>query len=455
MDLVGASSAKGREVFDMPGQTVTLEEALPRSHYFVTVSRGTGMKTLAIRSGLAHLALALLPLLLVAGLGSSLYLLFHDDLMASLMARQTAMQYAYEDKIEGLRQDLERQSAQVRAERAKVDLTVHDLFSREATLETRAAVVADLATRTGSSSAPAPALPQAILGHAQPMPNGVLGYAPTEAYDGTKPHPLRDLPIRGPGGTSEDHASLMDDAAVPLDDRFAAAATSLDRVERDQTGAVARIGAMARGRMTRMRDLIETAGLSPDRYLAKSQPGVGGPYVPLPEGAGAAFNLAVADLRGVLDADSQLRGAMARIPVAMPLSGHPDVTSPFGARLDPFLGRPALHTGVDLRESYGSDIRATGAGRVVFAGVAGGYGNMVEVDHGSGLTTRYAHMGEISVAEGQTVERGTVLGHVGATGRATGPHLHYEVRIDGEPVDPTRFMDAGERSDLASLLATR
>ena len=439
----------------MPGQTVTLEEVLPRSHYFVTVSRGAGMKTVAIRSGLAHLALALLPLLLLGGLGSASYLVFHDDLMASLMARQTAMQYAYEDKIEGLRQDLERQAAQGRAERAKVDTTVHDLFSREATLETRAAVVADLATRTGSGSALASTLPQAILGRAQPIPTGVMGYAPTEAYDSAKPHPLRDLPIRGPGGPSEDHASLMDDAAVPLDHRLAAAAMSLDRVERDQTGAVSRIGAMARGRMTKMRDLIETAGLSPDRYLARPQPGAGGPFVPLPQGAGTAFNLAVADLRGVLDADAQLRGAMARIPVAMPLSGHPDVTSPFGARLDPFLGRPALHTGVDLRENFGSDIRATGAGRVVFAGVAGGYGNMVEVDHGSGLTTRYAHMGEISVAEGQTVERGTVLGHVGATGRATGPHLHYEVRIDGEPVDPTRFMDAGERSDLASLIANR
>ncbi len=439
----------------MPGQTVTLEEALPRSHYFVTVSRGSGMKTVAIRSGLAHFALALLPLFLVVGLGSTLYLVFHDDLMGSLMARQTAMQYAYEDKIEGLRQELERQSAQVGAERARVDSTMHDLFSREATLETRAAVVADLATRNGSSPALAPALPQAILGHAQPVPTGLLGYAPTQASDDAKPHPLRERPIRGPGGPSEDHASLMDDATVPLGDRLAAVATSLDRVERNQTDNVSRIGALARSRMGRMRDLIETAGLSPDRYLGKTQPGTGGPYVPLPSSGGAAFNLVLADLRGVLDADVHLRGVMARIPVAMPLSGHPEVTSPFGARLDPFLGRPALHTGVDLRENYGSDIRATGAGRVVFAGLAGGYGNMVEVDHGSGLTTRYAHMGEISVSEGQSVERGTVLGHVGATGRATGPHLHYEVRIDGEPVDPVRFIAAGERSDLASLLASR
>ncbi len=371
--------------------------------------------------------------------------------MASLMARQTAMQYAYEDKIEGLRQDLERQSAQVRAERAKVDSTVHDLFCARSD-------AGDARSRGGG-----PRDPYRIRVGARPLcrkPSWVTrsrcrrraGVRADGSLDSTKPHPLRELPIRGPGETSEDHASLMDDAAVPLDDRLAAAATSLDRVERDQTAAVSRIGAMTRSRVVRMRDLIETAGLSPDRYLAKPQAGVGGPFVPLPEGAGAAFSLAVADLRGVLASDTQLRGAIARIPVAMPLSGHPDITSPFGARLDPFLGRPALHTGVDLRENYGSEIRATGAGRVVFAGVAGGYGNMVEVDHGSGLSTRYAHMGEISVAEGQSVERGTVVGHVGATGRATGPHLHYEVRIDGEPVDPTRFMDAGERSDLASLL---
>ncbi len=438
----------------MPGQTVTLEAALPRSHYFLTVSRGAEMKTVAIRSWMAQLAMAVLPLLLVAGFASTLYLVFHDDLMAGMMARQTALQYAYEDKIEGLRQDLERQSTQVRAERAKVDTTVHDLFAREATLETRAALVADLMTHTGSATALAPALPQAIVGHAQTLPTSLLGYAPTPAGS-TKPHPLREMPIRGPGETSEDHASLMDDAAVPLDDRLVAASTSLDRMERDQTAAVSRIGAMTRSRVVRMRDLIETAGLSPDRYLAKPQAGVGGPFVPLPEGAGAAFSLAVADLRGVLASDTQLRGALSRIPVAMPLSGHPDISSPFGARLDPFLGRPALHTGVDLREHYGTEIRATGAGRVVFAGVAGGYGNMVEVDHGNGLSTRYAHMGEISVVEGQTVDRGTVVGHVGATGRATGPHLHYEVRIDGEPVDPTRFMDAGERSDVGALLEAR
>ena len=119
------------------------------------------------------------------------------------------------------------------------------------------------------------------------------------------------------------------------------------------------------------------------------------------------------------------------------------MTSPFGYRADPFLGRLALHTGVDLLQPYGSDIRATAAGRVVHAGFAGGYGDMVEIDHGFGLATLYGHMSEIDVSEGQVVAAGDLLGRLGSTGRSTGPHLHYEVRVDGEPVDPERFLRAG------------
>jgi murein DD-endopeptidase MepM/ murein hydrolase activator NlpD len=129
----------------------------------------------------------------------------------------------------------------------------------------------------------------------------------------------------------------------------------------------------------------------------------------------------------------------------MPLDGESSVTSPFGYRTDPFLGRPALHPGVDLVEAYGADIRCTGAGHVIHAGPMGGYGIMVEIDHGNGLTTRYAHMSEALVEEGQEVAQGALVGRIGSTGRSTGPHLHYEVRIDGEPVDPERFLRAGAR----------
>jgi murein DD-endopeptidase MepM/ murein hydrolase activator NlpD len=109
-----------------------------------------------------------------------------------------------------------------------------------------------------------------------------------------------------------------------------------------------------------------------------------------------------------------------------------------------------MHTGLDLRSSIGDPVRATANGTVTIAGWNGGYGNMVELDHGNGFATRYGHMSAIEVKVGQHVRSGQIVGRVGSTGRSTGPHLHYETRIDGEAVDPQRFLRAGLR--LGSLL---
>jgi murein DD-endopeptidase MepM/ murein hydrolase activator NlpD len=130
------------------------------------------------------------------------------------------------------------------------------------------------------------------------------------------------------------------------------------------------------------------------------------------------------------------------VPLRKPFPGELQLTSTFGYRADPFLGRPALHSGVDLREDYGTVVRATAAGVVSVAGPNGGYGNMIEIDHGGGMATRYAHLSAINVTLGQQISPGAVIGRVGSTGRSTGPHLHYEVRIDGEAVDPARFLRA-------------
>lgn len=128
------------------------------------------------------------------------------------------------------------------------------------------------------------------------------------------------------------------------------------------------------------------------------------------------------------------------------------MSSPFGTRLDPFTRGLALHTGLDLRAESGEPARATAPGRVSAADYAGGYGNMVEIDHGHGVVTRFGHLARILVRPGQRVAAGDVVGLVGSTGRSTGAHLHYETRIDGEPVDPQRFLEAG--GDLAAVLAT-
>ena len=133
------------------------------------------------------------------------------------------------------------------------------------------------------------------------------------------------------------------------------------------------------------------------------------------------------------------------MPVRKPLPGDLEVSSGFGVRRDPFLGRPAMHTGLDLRGDIGEPVRATADGKVEIAGWDGGYGNMVEIDHGHGLSTRFGHLSKIEVKVGQKVHIGDVIGRIGSTGRSTGPHLHYETRINGEPVDPQKFLRAGIR----------
>jgi murein DD-endopeptidase MepM/ murein hydrolase activator NlpD len=133
-----------------------------------------------------------------------------------------------------------------------------------------------------------------------------------------------------------------------------------------------------------------------------------------------------------------------RLPIANPAPGR-SISSTFGVRKDPLLGMPAHHSGMDFRAPVGAPARASAAGKVVKAGWNGGYGRMVEIEHSGGFTTRYAHLSKIGVKEGQAVSRGEEIGKVGSSGRSTGPHLHYEIRRNGEAIDPLRFLKAGKK----------
>ena len=264
-----------------------------------------------------------------------------------------------------------------------------------------------------------------------------------------KPHPI--------GKSGENLSALPPEApfttasvggANPLDPsaRLALIDRSLDTIESSQTKALDAVDRAAERSASRNSAIVAETGLDPSKLSSpRGEGGVGGPYIPADIDANdTALTRAARDVATA----ERLRALMSFLPLRMPLSGDPSVTSTFGYRADPFLGRLALHPGVDLAEAYGAEIHAAAAGRVVHAGPAGGYGIMVEIDHGNGLASRYAHMSETLVEEGEAVDKGAVLGRLGSTGRSTGPHLHYEVRVDGEPVDPERFLRAG--ADLAA-----
>ncbi len=135
----------------------------------------------------------------------------------------------------------------------------------------------------------------------------------------------------------------------------------------------------------------------------------------------------------------------AEAPSLWPVEGR--ITSSFGERVDPFNGEGAFHSGIDLSVPYGTPVHAAADGVVSFADLMNGYGRLIDLDHGNGLVTRYGHLSGFAITPGQRVRRGQVIGYVGATGRVTAAHLHYEVRIHGVPVNPHNYL----RITMASL----
>ncbi len=174
----------------------------------------------------------------------------------------------------------------------------------------------------------------------------------------------------------------------------------------------------------------------------KENVGIGGPFIPAPAAKPQhRLNVSLVSLNSRLDRWYDLTTLQNTLPIGKPID-RIRVTSPFGSRGDPFQGAPAHHEAVDLGGMTGEPVRTTAPGKVVRAGRWGWYGNMVEIDHGMGFRTRYAHLDKILVTQGDTVRAGDKIGTVGNSGRSTGPHLHYEIRVRGQAVDPMKFIKA-------------
>ncbi len=185
--------------------------------------------------------------------------------------------------------------------------------------------------------------------------------------------------------------------------------------------------------------LIASTGLDVSRLLSDVSDSLparaeGGPFVPL----GAATSAGEDSRR-----HKMLEKLVETLPLGAPLD-HYRVESPFGARRDPFNHRHGFHTGIDLSAPYRTHVFSTAPGIVIFAGAEGEWGRLVEIDNGHGIITRYAHLHRVFVVKGQKVPAHYAIGELGSTGRSTGPHVHYEVVVDGTPVDPAKFLGAGD-----------
>jgi murein DD-endopeptidase MepM/ murein hydrolase activator NlpD len=226
----------------------------------------------------------------------------------------------------------------------------------------------------------------------------------------------------------------------------------LDRIaaiESSQQTIVQRLAERTRVGADEVEKTVAMTGLNVDSLLQKvtiGLTGLGGPFVPVNQrlsgGEAQTILASVAPLDLEMSRWEKLQVVLRSMPLNAPLD-HYTVGSLFGTRKDPINGKLAVHEGLDFSAPLGSAVLATAPGKVVFAGRKGSYGRMVEIDHGFGISTRYAHLKSIMVEVGQTVGYRDKIGKLGTSGRSTGPHVHYEIVVDGKPYDPMNFLKAG------------
>jgi murein DD-endopeptidase MepM/ murein hydrolase activator NlpD len=346
------------------------------------------------------------------------YFAFRDDLLKGLIARQAEQQYAYEDRIAELRARIDRTTSRQMLDQEQFEQKLNDLVRRQSTLESRAA---------------------ALAGIVDPPTTGALRSS----------RPPGDLTL---SPQTRDRRSSLEPSSAPASRKPREAdvgvklgqiETSLDRVGRRQTAALAQLQERYEDKAGKLRGVLADLGLKLTAPLPSAS---GGPFVPIKlPGAGNDFGRELTRVSIARAEADQLGRSLVFVPIRKPVTGEIDISSPFGVRMDPFLHIPAMHTGIDFRGDVGEAVHATAAGTVTSAGWSGGYGKMVEIDHGNGLSTRYAHLSEIDVRVGDDVRIGQVVGRMGSSGRSTGPHLHYETRVNGEAVDPQKFLNAGAR----------
>lgn len=244
-------------------------------------------------------------------------------------------------------------------------------------------------------------------------------------------------------------AATVEPATTPpiktsaIDPNLPPEAQALARLEARQERFASRLLAAVNIRAANAEDAVAKLGLNPAAIVRSAATGRGGPFIPYKGRMGKAKTLgkSFAALESALFRMEVLERTLVAVP-----SGNPaDVlmmSSGFGYRSDPFTGAGAMHAGLDFRGPIGTPILAAAPGRVSFVGQKSGYGNVVEVDHGQGILTRYAHLSGFTSTVGAQVAAGQQIAKMGSTGRSTGSHLHFEVRLNGVAVNPRRFLEA-------------
>lgn len=399
--------------------------AIPREPHTIIIARGDDIRHFQVRPWLAATCGSVLAAAAIGYLLATSYLVLRDDLIDATTSRQARLQQAYEDRISALRAQVDRITSRQMLDQQIMESKVGELLTRQKQL-TQLHQRLDRAEPAETSEEPPPSAKSDLRAGLDIEVAHKLAFAGAASAGQVFP----SWSLQAAGDTT---------AAERSDRLFTEIGDSLHSIETEQIDRINRLAANAYEAADLIQTALVDAGLEVE---ADSETGTGGPFLPVQ--SAEEFDARLAELDQALDLVDRRKSEARRVPIANPSPGHA-VSSNYGVRTDPLLGTPAMHSGTDFRAPMGSSVLAAASGKVVSAGWNGGYGQMVEIEHSSGFTTRYAHMSQILVSEGQEVSSGDPIGKVGSTGRSTGPHLHYEVHRNGNALNPIRFLRAGRK----------
>ncbi|MCX7324117.1 MAG: M23 family metallopeptidase [Hyphomicrobiales bacterium] len=402
--------------------------------------------------------LVLLTLLAAWGAGMTFVLLFGDRMSEKLLVQNSEMQDTYEQRLQAYRAEIARLSLEIeqsRFDQTSVEGRVVEMGRRQRQIDARLQALKRLADLIGSATgAGIPTLTPAP-GTAQP-PNRITFDVPAgEAGGGVRL--WRENDYRE--AATEPGLLHVQMGAPPVVEQAPAQASGeielflerMDRVllgaEQTQMQVLNMLGRSFDGRIERTRSAIAMVGLTPEAVLqwrGRQEAVLPNIVLPLSEQQ-TAFGQQIGRVRQNFAILYGFKPLVESLPVTRPTATDVRYSSGFGYRIHPLMGTRRLHAGIDMAAPVGTTIRAAGSGTVVSAGWGGGYGNLVQIEHGNGLVTRYAHLSQIDVSPRQPIGRGEVIGRMGSTGASTGSHLHFETRINGNPVNPACFILAGDR----------
>ena len=408
-------------------------------------------RTLLVGLGSIVSVLILLGLLGAWGAGMTFILLFGDRMSEKLIVQNSEMQDTYEQRLQAYRAEIARLTLEIeqsRFDQTSVEGRVIEMGRRQRQIEARLQTLKRLSDLVGSAQSaptltPAPGTPQPGRISDDGALQGLIWRDAGPWDEGSAPY-LQKTQMGAPPVVElapADQASAEIDAFLLRMDR---ALISADQTQMQVLNA---LGRSFDARIERTRGAMSMIGLTPDavvQWRGRQDATLPNIVLPLSEEK-TPFGLQVGRVRQNFAVLYGFKPLVETLPVTRPTSAEVRYSSGFGYRIHPLLGTRKLHGGIDMAAPTGSLIRAAGSGTVISAGWGGGYGNLVQIDHGNGLVTRYAHLSQMDVTPRQPVGRGEIIGRMGSTGASTGSHLHFETRINGNPVNPACFILAGDR----------